>query len=316
MEYLGHFICVEGVSTDPKKIVAVAQWPIPNNIKQLRGFLGLAGYYRRFIQAFGSICKPSHELLKKDGYHLNEDASATFEELEQPLISTPVLAMPDYSKPFVVETDASGKGIGVVLMHQGHPIAYISKSLAPRHQAMSVYDRELMALIFVVTTWSHYLIGRPFIIKTDQKALKHLLEQNIHTDFQVAGISKLMDFDFSMEYKKVVDNKVADALSRKPDSELLAISLLTPNDSLYEQIKNTWSTDASLQNLITRLQVQPFKSFTWCNAQLRMKGRLVVGANSHLKKLLLQCGILLHRVDILAWMLPSRGYSLYFIGSL
>jgi len=95
--------------------------------------LGLAGYYRRFIQGFGSICKPLHELLKKDGYTWNEHAKTTFEELKQALIY-----MPDYSKLFVVESDASGKGIGVVLMQQGHPIAYISRSLAPRHQAISV----------------------------------------------------------------------------------------------------------------------------------------------------------------------------------
>jgi len=141
-----------------------------------------------------------------------------------------------------------------------------------------------MALIFDVTKWSHYLIGRPFIVKTDQKPLKHLLEQNLHINFQVAGISKLMAFDFSIKYKKGTDNKVVDALSRKPDIELLAISLLTPNDSLYEQIKGTWLTNASLQSLIIRLQVQPFKPCTWCNAQLRWKGRLVVGANSHLRK--------------------------------
>ncbi|XP_049353866.1 uncharacterized protein LOC125818385 [Solanum verrucosum] len=239
VEYLGHFISGEGESTDPKKIVVVAQWPIPGNIKQLMGFLGLAGYYRRFIQGFGSICKSLHELLKKDGYTWTEHATTTFEELKQALISAPVLAMPDYSKPFVVETDASRKGIGVVLMQQGHPIAYISRSLAPRHQAMSVYDRELMALIFAV-----------------------------------AGIPKLMAFDFSIEYKKGIDNKVVDALSRKPGAELLSISLLTPNDSLYEQIKGTWLTDASLQTLITKLQAQPFKSFAWCSAQLRWKGRL------------------------------------------
>ncbi|KAH0730002.1 hypothetical protein KY289_001190 [Solanum tuberosum] len=222
------------------------------------------GYHqlRMFIQGFGSICKPLHVLLKKDGYTWTEHATTTFEELKQALISTPVLAMLDYSKPFVVETNSSGKGIGVVLMQESRPIAYVSRSLDPRHQVMFVYDRELVALIFVVTKWSHYLIGKPFIVKTDQKALKHLLEQNLHTDFQVAGISKLMAFDFSVEYKKGIDNKVVYALSRKPDSELLAISLLTPNDSLYEHIKGTLLTDTALQTLITKLHVRPFKSFT------------------------------------------------------
>lgn len=121
------------MSTDPKKITVVQHWPIPTNIKLLRGFLGLAGYYRRFTQGFGSICRPLHDLLKKEGFVWIDDATTTFGTLKQALISAPVLVMPDFSLPFVVETDASGRGIGVVLMQQGHPIAYISKSLAPRN---------------------------------------------------------------------------------------------------------------------------------------------------------------------------------------
>lgn len=97
--------------------------------------------------------------------------------MKQALISAPVLALPNYSQIFIVETDASGKGIGVVLMQLGHPIAYISKSLAPKHQILSVYDRELLALLLAITRWSHYLLNTHFIVKTDQKALKHLLEK-------------------------------------------------------------------------------------------------------------------------------------------
>lgn len=175
MEYLGHFISGKGVATDPKKIAAVKDWPTPVNIKQLRGFLGLAGYYRRFIQGFGAICRPLHDLLKKDNYHWTDEATNAFNQLKEALISAPVLAMPDYSKPFIIETDASGIGIRAVLMQNSHPIAYISKSLAPRHQAMSVYDRELLALLFAVTKWSHYLLGNQFIVRTDQKALKHFI---------------------------------------------------------------------------------------------------------------------------------------------
>ncbi|XP_060170593.1 uncharacterized protein LOC132601530 [Lycium barbarum] len=213
VEYLGLFISEEGDSTNPKKIAAVANWPMPSNIKQLRGFLGLVGYYRRFIQGYGSICRPLHDLLKKEGFKWCEEATAAFEKLKLALIYAPVLAIPDYSKPFIVETDASGK-------------------------------------------------GRPFVVKTYQKALKHLLEQHIHTDFPIPGISMLMAFDFSIEYKKGVENKAADALSRKPDFELLAISLLAPHDSLFEQIKATWTTDIVLKDIILKLHTQPFKSFT------------------------------------------------------
>lgn len=120
-----------------------------------------------------------HDLLKKDGFLWTEDATRASEELKSALFSAPVLAMPDYALTFVVEIDASGKGIGAVLMQEGHPLAYISKSLATKHQAMSVYDRELLALLFAVSKWSHHLLGRRFIVKIDHKALKYLLNQFI-----------------------------------------------------------------------------------------------------------------------------------------
>ncbi|XP_019248471.1 PREDICTED: uncharacterized protein LOC109227729 [Nicotiana attenuata] len=181
VEYLRHFISAKEVATDPIKISAVKQWPVPTTVKQLKGFLRLAGYSKRFIQVFGAICKPLNQLLRKDNFNWTDEAITAFEKLKNALATAPVLAMLDYTKPFIIETDASGIGIGVVLMQQGHPIAYIR---------------------------------RHFIVKTYQKALKYLLEQNIHTEFQVAGISKLMAFDFSIEYKKGNENKADDALSR------------------------------------------------------------------------------------------------------
>lgn len=114
-------------------------------------------------------------LLKKDGFIWSDAATAAFERLKMALTSAPVLALPNYLLPFVVETDASGTGIGAVLMQHDHPIAYISRSLAPRHDALSVYERELSALVFAISKWSHYLLGHHFIMRTNQKALKSLL---------------------------------------------------------------------------------------------------------------------------------------------
>lgn len=113
-----------------------------------------------------------------------------------------------------METDASGTCIGAVLMQADHPIAFISKGLAPRHMALSVYERELLALIFAVTKWPHYLLGQRFIVKTDQKALKYLLEQKLHTDSQIGWLAKLLPFDFEIQYKKGKENIIADSLSR------------------------------------------------------------------------------------------------------
>lgn len=138
VEYLGHFISATGVATDPKKIDVVKAWKIPITVKQLRGFLGLAGYHRRFIRGFSAITRPLNELLKKDKFTWHDQATAAFEKLKEALVIAPFLALPDYAKVFIIETDASRMGIGAVLMQQGHPIAYISRCLTRRHQSVCV----------------------------------------------------------------------------------------------------------------------------------------------------------------------------------
>lgn len=130
VEYLGHVISTRGVAIDPSKIECIKQWRRPKTIKQLRGFLGLAGYYRKYVKGFGIIAKPLTDLLKKDGFCWSIAANKGFEDLKQALTSTPVLAILDFSKEFVVECDASDLGIGEVLSQEGHPIAFMSKALA------------------------------------------------------------------------------------------------------------------------------------------------------------------------------------------
>ncbi|XP_056698524.1 uncharacterized protein [Spinacia oleracea] len=171
VEYLGHYIAADGIHIDPNKINAVQSWSVPSTIKELRGFLGLAGYYRKFVKGYAVISKPLTDQLKKGGFQWNDQAQAAFEKLKAALVTAPVLAIPNFDKQFVVETDASQKGIRAVLMQDGHPLAFISRALGPKWQQLSVYEKELLAIVFAVQKWEQYLMGNHFLIKTDKKVL-------------------------------------------------------------------------------------------------------------------------------------------------
>lgn len=166
----------EGVSADPDKVAARKTWPTPKNLKQLRGFLGLTGYYRRFIKGYGEIKRPLTKLLKKEAFFWSEESTIAFEQLKTTMINAPVLALLDYSLPFMLKTDASGVGVGAMLMQQGRPLAFISKGLSPKHHGFSTYEKELLAIIPAKQKWYAYLQGHHFIIRMDHQSLTHLLE--------------------------------------------------------------------------------------------------------------------------------------------
>lgn len=158
LAYLGDTISAKGVSTDQSKVKEVAQWPTPTNVKEVRAFLGLAGYYRRFVRHFGMIAKPLTTLLKKrEQFVWNTNTENAFQALKQALISAPVLALPDFTKAFTIETDACDLGVGAVLQQEGHPIAYLSKPLGPRTKGLSTYEKEYLAILLAVDRWRPYL---------------------------------------------------------------------------------------------------------------------------------------------------------------
>lgn len=158
VEYLGHIISKDEVAMDPNKIKSVHQWSVPKHVKGVRGFLGVTGYYRKFIKDKGKIAQPL-TVLTKEGFQWGPQAQETFEILKEKIIMALVLALPDFNLEFVIESDASGQGLGAILTQQGKPVAYFSKALSERNLAKSAYKKELMAVALAIKHWQPYLIA-------------------------------------------------------------------------------------------------------------------------------------------------------------
>ncbi|CAH9096328.1 unnamed protein product [Cuscuta epithymum] len=247
VNYLGHVIHAGGVEVDRTKIQAIMDWPTPQSVTALRSFLGLAGYYRKFIARYGEIAAPLSTLLKKNGFDWSAAANSSFCQLKTCLSTAPVLQLPDFSKEFIVECDASRSGFGAVLQQEGHPIAYFSRKIADRHIKLAAYERELIGLAKAVTHWRPYLWGQQFLIRTDHSSLKYLLEQRLTTSPQQHWLSKLMGFTFRVEYKPGRFNTVADALSRQNETPLILASLTVPLSTLLDEVRTAQAASPEIE---------------------------------------------------------------------
>lgn len=242
MEYLGHLVSARGVEPVAAKVAAVSQWPIPRLTKVLRSFLGLAGFYRRFIKGYAMIADTLVKATTMDPFRWTPDAQAAFDHLKQALSTAPVLVLPNFQLPFTVETDASGIGVGAMLSQQGHPFAYFSKPFPPKLLRASTYVRELFAITSAVKKWRQYLLGRPFTIITDHRSLKELLTQVIQTPEQHTYLVRLLGYDYVIHYRSGSHNQAADALSRRPDHSasltlILSVPWLTFLEELRQQLR-------------------------------------------------------------------------------
>jgi hypothetical protein len=177
VEYLGHLVGKDGVRVDSKKIEAMQYLSHPKTLKILCVFLGLTGYYHKFVKNYGKIAAPLTALLKKNTFTWTPTTAQAFQTLKMAMCTTPVLALPDFTKTFVWECDALGKGISVVLMKEGRPLAFTSKQLSERNLEKPIYEKEMLAILHVIDLWCPYILGKHLQIKTDHKSLKYFLEQ-------------------------------------------------------------------------------------------------------------------------------------------
>jgi hypothetical protein len=206
-------------------------WPHPKTLKILCGFMGLTGYYRKFFNNYRKIVAPLIAFLKKNSFTWTPAAVQDFQTLKMAMCTTLVLALPDFTKTFVLECDALGKGIGFVLMQEGRPLAFTNKKLSERNLGKSIYEKEMLAILHVFDLWHPYLLGQRFQIKTDHQSLKYFLEQHISSLEQQKWVTKLFGYDYEIIYNKGKENVVADALSHKCEDEgsIFSLSFIVPD---------------------------------------------------------------------------------------
>jgi len=216
VSFLGYVVTPQGIEVDSSKIDAIREWPTPTTVTQIRSFLGLAGFYRRFVRDFSSIAAPLHELTKKGApFAWGDSQEVAFNTLKDKLTHAPLLQLPDFNKVFELECDASGIGLGAVLLQEGKPVAYFSEKLSGANLRYSTYDKELYALVRTLQTWQHYLWHREFIIHSDHEALKHIRTQTNLNRRHANWVEFIESFPYIIKHKNGKENVIADALSRR-----------------------------------------------------------------------------------------------------
>ncbi|KAL4020916.1 hypothetical protein IC575_019704 [Cucumis melo] len=257
VSFLGHVVSKAGVSVDPAKIEAVTSWTRPSTVSEVRSFLGLAGYYRRFVENFSRIATPLTQLTRKGApFVWSKACEDSFQNLKQKLVTAPVLTVPDGSSSFMIYSDASKKGLGCVLMQQGKVVAYASRQLKSHEQNYPTHDLELAAVVFALKIWRHYLYAEKIQIFTDHKSLKYFFTHKELNMRQRRWLELVKDYDCEILYHPGKANVVADALSRKVSHSAALITRQAPLHRDLEQAEIVVSVGVVTMQL-AQLTVQP-----------------------------------------------------------
>jgi len=260
IDYLGLIISNGKVTMDPVKVQEIAQWPVPTTVKGVRSFLGFCNFYHVFIPKFSDIARPLNDLTKKNQqWQWGTKEQAVFEELKHVCVTGPVLRAPDWNKPFIMETNASGYALGVVIAqpHEDgiHPIAFHSHSLMPVERNYDAHDKEMLGVIYGLKMGRKFFLGaqEPVRIQTDHKNLQYFCEPQKLTGRQAQWVTTMQDYNFVLDYVPGETNTIADALSHREDlNEGVSAErqILLP-DSLFQIHKSAPHADDEYNSLFT-----------------------------------------------------------------
>ena len=303
VSFLGHIVSKEGIQVDPKKIEVVVEWKPPRNVTEVRSFLGLAGYYRRFVKGFSMTAAPMTRLLQKNvKYEWSEKCQRSFDKLKAFLTEALVLTQLTRGREYVIFSDASLNGLGCVLMQEGKVVAYASRQLKPHEKNYPKHDLELAAIVFALKIWRHYLYEEKCFIYTDHKSLKYFPSQRELNLRQRRWMELIKDYDCVIDYHSGKANVVADALSRKSIQMLRALNAhlslsddgtvvaeLIARPSLLNQVLEAQRKEEKIVAIINQIINGKETEFTVNeNGVLYYKDRVCVPDYNDLRKFILE----------------------------
>jgi hypothetical protein len=234
--FLGHIISNGGIAVDPAKVKEIMEWRVPTTVTEIRSFLGLVGYYRRFNEGFSKIAKPMTSLLeKRREFKWDEKCKDSFDQFNKRLMSPPMLVMPDLQKGFDIYCDACDQGFGCVLMQECHVIAYASRQLRKHELNYPTHDLELAAVVHALKIWRHYIMGTKCQVYMDHKSLKYIFTQKDLNLRQRRWLELIKDYDLEIHYHPGKTDLVADALSQKEHVHLAIVAQLP--DEIVEDFR-------------------------------------------------------------------------------
>jgi hypothetical protein len=292
VQFLGHVVNESGIHVDPAKIEAIKKWEALKTPTEVRSFLGLAGYYRRFIENFSKIALPLTQLTQKSKEFVwGEKQEQAFQTLKQRLCNAPILTLPDGNENFVVYCDASHQGLGCVLMQNGKVIAYASRQLKIHEKNYTTHDLELGAVVFALKIWRHYLYGTKCTVFTDHKSLQYILDQKMLNMRQRRWVELLSDYDCEIKYHPGKANVVADALSRKERIKLTAVRVSSGwlGSTLRDRVLEDQSDALKPENIKAETLSTADKHFEIDRDGIRqLKGRVWIPKVNELRELLMR----------------------------